>query len=588
MGGFVGFAGGDRALLGSRLSRMLEAPTIVGAPIDATGGGPLRAFGARDVDFAEDAARGEAIAIAGYARRDRRAIRAAELLVVLRRSGIAAIESLSGEFAIAVVRGDEIVVARDRLGTRPLYVGEVAGGAVAFGTSIAPLVYAGVDAEIDRDALARSLVLGYPTAPQTAFARVRQLAAGEMWTLAPKRTIRRYYRPEERLAARRSIADAAKLVDREVTRAVRDAIPKTGRVGAFLSGGIDSAIVLARLHEAGARVDAYTLHFGERLPGEIRYARAVAEHLGVRHHLLELDARRFSDGVEPAALHLEDLLSEAIAVPNFLLARLAARDVDVLFTGEGGDQSFGGPKNVGLALARTYRGHPASPPIGETYLQIHQYLANDVDVALVPELRAAFDPERLAADVVAPFFDDGIPGREQAGHSFIGQVMIGNTVIKGGNNILPKVAKTVGAANDLALRSPFFDPRILRAAFTIPPWQKLRGASEEKLVLRLAARRSLPRHVIDRPKRGMTLPLSAWFDGALGVMARDVLTARAVRARGVFRWPYVERLLRRERIPGDMARSRTDAKLWLVLVTEIHQRAIDRIARDASRVRHVA
>jgi asparagine synthase (glutamine-hydrolysing) len=418
----------------------------------------------------------------------------------------------------------------------------------------------------------------------TAIARIRQLAAGEVWTLAPQRSVRRYFRPVERIVPRRSLSAAAREVDREVTRAVRDAIPSSGRVGAFLSGGIDSAIVLARLREAGADVDAFTLHFGDALPSEIRYARAVAEHLGVRHHVLELDARRFCDGVEPAAMHLEDVLSEAIAVPNYLLARLAARDVDVLFTGEGGDQSFGGPKNIGLVIARAYSGHPASPSLGQAYAEIHQYLANDLDAALAREFREAFDLERLATDVADPFFD-----ARRHGRTFVGGVMIGNTIVKGGNNILPKVAKTIGAANDVALRSPLFDRDLVRLAFTIPPWQKLSGGGEEKIVLRLASRRSLPRHVVDRPKRGMSLPLGAWLDGELGEMARDILTERAVRTRGVFRWPYVERILRREALPNDAARLRSNEKLWLVLVTEIHLRVLDRLARAAKEsLRHVA
>ena len=200
-----------------------------------------------------------------------------------------------------------------------------------------------------------SLALGYPATPRTIFTRARQLHPGERWTLAPERRVRRYFVPRERIARGRTLAEAAEAVGHEVTRAVVRAVPAGARVAAFLSGGLDSSVVLARLRQSGVSVEAFTLYFGDEHPGEMRYARAVAQHLGVRHNVLEIDTRRFVDAVEPAVLHLEDIVSEAIAVPNFLLAREAARGHDVIFTGEGGDQSFGGPKNIGdgAGLTRT-------------------------------------------------------------------------------------------------------------------------------------------------------------------------------------------------------------------------------------------
>jgi asparagine synthase (glutamine-hydrolysing) len=309
----------------------------------------------------------------------------------------------------------------------------------------------------------------------------------------------------------------------------------------------------------------------------MRYARAVAQHLGVRHNVLEVDAKAFCAGIEPSVLHLEDVVSEAIAVPNFLLAREAARSADALFTGEGGDQSFGGPKNVGMALAYAYAGHPAAPPLAHTYVSLHHYLWSDLGEALHPRVLEAFDPERLAAEVGGRFFAGAYASK---GRSFVGRVMLGNTVVKGGSNILVKAAKMIGLAHDLALRSPMFDRRLVDLAFTIPPWQKADG-TDEKLVLRRAALRSLPAWVVNRPKRGMTLPLASWFAGELGELARDVLTERAVRQRGLLNWSYVERLLAARPTTQEHRRARTADKLWLALVTELHHRAIDTVARDA-------
>ena len=571
--GFAGMASlprGERGPTRLVLSRMARA---AGAEVSLARAVPACTFGPGEVALAEVEDGSNALLLCGYVRDGAEVLTAPELLARLRRSGVRLLTRLSGEFALAAWTGSELVLARDRLGTRPLYVGALAGGEVVFATSIKPLLAAGVDAAVDRDAVVRSLVLGYVPAPQTVLARVRQLGPGEAWWLAPWPKTWRYYAPRERLDRRRSLAAAARRLDRTLTAAVERAVPPEGRVGAFLSGGLDSSLVLARLAERGTPVRAFTLHFGDHLAGELRYAQEVARHLEVPHHVLELDAEKFCAGIEPALDELEDLLSEPISVPNHLLAGEAAKQVDVLFTGEGGDPPFGGPKNVGLALAFAYRGLPGAPSLGESYLAAYHHLAEDLERALTPEWLACFDRPRLLADVAGPYLE-GAPGGRS---TFVGRLMLANTVLKGGSNILVKAAKMVGA-HGLRLRSPLFDPEVVDLAFTIPPWQKLRG-TDEKLVLKAAASASLPRAVIDRPKRGMGVPLRAWLSGRLGELAQDVLTERTVRARGLYRWSYVDGLLRSRPVPSDLARSRTAEKLWLVLISELAQQRIERRAR---------
>ncbi len=587
MGGLAGCTGPVDRPASATIERMLLAPAARDRAARRARTAPVAVFGERDVDLAEDRDARALVAISGYVRLGDAPSSAAGVLERWRAGGERTLSSLGGEFALAVRVEDRVVVARDALGTRPMYVAELRDGRVLFSTSLFALLYAGVPADLDHDAVVRSLVLGYPPAPSTALARVRQLGPGELWELAPRRRVRRWFELREKIDRGRPLARAVDAVDRALTRAVRSATPPAGRVAAFLSGGVDSSVVLARLHEAGTAVDAYTLYFGDAYPTELRYSRAVAEHLGVPHHVLEIDGARFCDGIEAAALQLEDFVSEAIAVPNFLLAREAARRADVLFTGEGGDQSFGGPKNLSMAIAYAYRGHPAAPRLADSYVALHHYLWGELDGALEPALLAAFDRRALADDVGARFFGDGAPRR---GQSLVGRVMLGNTVIKGGSNILVKAAKMIGAAHDVALRSPLYDRRLVELALTIPPWQKLDGTAE-KWVLRRAAARSLPEWVVNRPKRGMTLPIVAWFDGPLGTLARDVLTPRAVAERGILRPGYVQALLARAAAawaPGTRAGTpavdpRAADKLWLALMTELHHRTIDRVADEARR-----
>ena len=572
MSGLAGCVGPDCVRV---VGRMQTAAGVGAQTLRVCQDVALCVFGARDVELAAPGPGASAVVLCGYVLADETRLSATGLLERLRAGGASLLPSLRGEYAVAACLDGAVTLLRDPLGARPLYVATLDDGGVAFATSIGCLLAAGVSPEIDRDAVVRSLVLGYVPAPQTVLAQVKQIGPGETMSLRPLSAPRRYFQPRERLDRDRSLRTAAAQLSRGVTRAVARALPPRGRVGAFLSGGLDSSLVLARVHEAGRDVDAFTLHFGDRLPGELRYARAVAAHLGVRHHVLEVDDRLFCDALAPALEKLEDLLSEPIAVPNFLLAREAARTVDVLFTGEGGDPPFGGPKNVGMALAHAYRDLPGAPSLAASFESAHHHLGDDLDEALTPEWRASFDRARFHAEIVAPFLGEGAPGE-----TFVGRLMMANTVLKGGSNILVKAAKMVGA-HDLALRSPLFDRDLIELAFTIPPWQKLSG-TDEKLVLKAAAARSLPRSVLERGKRGMAVPLRAWCDGALGALAHDVLTERAVRERGLFRWSYVQRLLRLESTPSDLARSRAAEKLWIALVTELQQRTIARLSRGVS------
>ena len=520
--------------------------------------GPRDAFGVSD--------QGDWVVVVGYARVGRRLLDGATLLDHLRRRGAPGVADLTGELALAACIDGRTFIARDRYGTRPLYYAAHGGGHV-FATAIRPLLAAGVSAEVDRSAVVTSLVLGYVPAPRTALAHVRQVQPGQFVHLGRVARPSTYYAPVARVR-HRNFALSASALDDALTEAVEQA-PASGRVGAFLSGGLDSSIVLARLREVGHDIEAFTLHFGDTLPSEIRYAEEAARHVGVRHHVLTLRARAFCDALEPALRHLEDLLSEPIAVPNFLLAREAARTRDVVFTGEGGDPIFGGPKNVGMVLERMY----GARRLGAAYLSAHHHLADDLDLALMPDWRRAFDDAALAREI-----EHRIEPRVH-GETFVGQLMATNLAMKGGSNILVKVSKMVGA-HGVALRSPLFDPRVIELGLAIPPWHKLQGTGE-KMILKRAVARSLPASIIDRPKRGMSVPLRAWFDGPLGRLAGDVLAPRRIKERGIFRPDYVRKLLSFEKLPSDLARSRAAEKLWLVLVCELHQRSLEQMGVSA-------
>ena len=291
-----------------------------------------------------------------------------------------------------------------------------------------------------------SLVLGYAPAPATALANVRQVEPGHVVELTQKARSVAYYTPSGRVAWR-SMASAARALDRALTQAVERA-PAQGRVGAFLSGGLDSSLILARLERSATR-SRRTRSTSGRLPSEIRYAEAAARHLRVRHHVLNLSARRSATRSSPRCS------TSKTPLRAHRRARLPARargrqDARRGVTGEGGDPVFGGPKNVGMVLERAY----GARRLGAAYLSAHHHLADDLDIALTPEWRRAFDDEALQRDIEQRI---GPRGR---GETFVGQLMVTNLAMKGGSNILVKVSKMVGA-HGLALRSPLFDARVV-------------------------------------------------------------------------------------------------------------------------------
>ena len=205
MAGFVGVAGRAGAEGHAIVARMLAAPALRGRR--ATKQGAMAIYGQRDVELACDQ-EGGVLVISGYVREGARGMGARELLIEWRRRGPRLLPDLDGEHAFAVSIDGATHVVRDRYGARPLYAADLPGGGVLFSSAIGPLLAGGVPTDVSRDAVVRSLVLGYVPAPDTALAGVSQVPAGEVWTLSPRRRRARWYAPRERIDARRSLNQA--------------------------------------------------------------------------------------------------------------------------------------------------------------------------------------------------------------------------------------------------------------------------------------------------------------------------------------------------------------------------------------------
>ena len=356
----------------------------------------------------------------------------------------------------------------------------------------------------------------------------------------------------------------------ELEAAVARQLPASGPVGAFLSGGLDSSLVVAlarRLYSD--EILTYSVSFGAEYANELPFSSCVARHCQTRHRIVELSPSVIVRYLDESIAFLSDPVGDPLTVPNALLFREAARETGAVLNGEGGDPCFGGPKNVPMLLAELF-GDGAEDASANTafgrersYLRAHQKCYDDLPAMLRPDVRRAIAGNALELEL-APLLGD------PRWTSFIGRLMALNTTFKAPFHILHKV-DSVSAPFGAVARSPLFDRAIVELAMSIPAQLKLRG-STEKYLLKQAVRDLLPPAIIERPKSGMLVPVEGWFKGPLLSVARERLLD-GLAGYGLFDRTYLERLL-----DGRLGtlRPRRGVKIWLLLTLESWLRSVKR------------
>jgi asparagine synthase (glutamine-hydrolysing) len=487
----------------------------------------------------------------------------ADWQAVIRRGELSRV---SGAFAVAWHEPDgSICLARDPIGERGLFYARIPGGLVFASTLHAILATGLVQARINSTAVARYLTYGYVAGAATLISGITKLLPGEvvrcrnnelsselLWSL-----------PAEPDASAAPDEDAlSRQLRGELEHAVMRRLPSSGPVGAFLSGGLDSSLVVALARRLYAdEVLTYSVSFGSEYPNELPFSSLVASHCGTRHHIVELPPAAVLRYLDESIALLSDPIGDPLTVPNALLFREAARQVGVVLNGEGGDPCFGGPKNIPMLLAELF-GDGAEPVTGapaphreRSYLRAHQKCYDDLPEMLTSDARASIADAALEADL-SPFFNDS------RWTGLVAKLMAINIALKGPFHILHKV-DCVSAPFGVLPRSPLFDRAIVELASSIPPQLKLHGAVE-KYLLKRAVRDLLPPSIVDRPKSGMLVPVEAWFKGPLLSDARQRLLDGLTRY-GLFNRPYLERLLD-GRIAG--VRPRRGIKIWMLVTLE--------------------
>jgi asparagine synthase (glutamine-hydrolysing) len=364
-------------------------------------------------------------------------------------------------------------------------------------------------------------------------------------------------RPE----AVRGYADELRQTLEAVLGASLDATNDRGAPAAFLSGGVDSSLVVALAAALGHKPVCYSIAFSGDVPNELAWSRLVAEHVGAEHRIIEVTPAAMTETLPETVYLLDDPIGDPLTVPNHLLAATAQRDgFRRVLNGEGGDPCFGGPKNIPMVLAEWYDPHEGARE--RAYLRSYQKLYDDLPRLLAPELAAEIEAGEPLWAPIAPYLAD------EGQKSFLNKLQTINLVFKGGNSILVKVEK-LAAAHGLVALSPLFEREVADRAWEAPPSFKLAG-NIEKLVLKTAVADLLPAAIIDRKKSGMLVPVHPWFQGELKGYAATAFERSTVLRRGLFNIEAVEEM--RKYRGATTTRGFYGAKLWLLLTLEIWMR----------------
>lgn len=455
--------------------------------------------------------------------------------------GVAGIAKLNGMFAFAVwnSKSRTLVLARDRVGIKPLYYAELADGGIGFSSELSSLVaHGGIDETWSTEGLASYLFSDYVHPPHTIFRAVKKLAPGHtlVWRDGHLEAPRAFWQvPAPDAAPDKDDGALASELWEGLGRAVESQLIADVPVGIFLSGGIDSSIVATlAAGRAKDRMKAFSIGFEDATFDETRYAKLMAERLGVEHVVEQLHEGNLLDVIDDALDMLDEPLADPSFLPTFLLSRLAARHVKVVVGGDGGDELWGGyPTYRAHRYAKIYAKVPswirndvlphaiARLPIDDRYQslewKVRRFTERWDDDATTRHLRwmSSVDLPELAlamphsGAVVPPTLHARLPET----NDWLQRILALDFTTYMSGSVLTKVDRA-SMAHGLEVRPPLLDNETIDWAFRLPSKYKLRGR-RGKYLLKLAANGKIPDELIERSKKGFGIPLARWLRGPL-------------------------------------------------------------------------
>lgn len=470
--------------------------------------------------------------------------------------GPGAVEQLDGMFGLAIWddRSQTLLLARDRAGEKPLFYARI-GAEVIFASELQCLLqYPEVSRELDRVAIDQYLALGYVPEPRTPFAAVRRVPAGTYMLFRgnSEETVRYWDATQFRIEPI-DPAEAVRETQRLIEEAVRKQVMSDVPVGVFISGGLDSSILatLASQTIGVDKVHTFSAQFTEESYDESADAAVLAARMRTKHVPVRTDEETLHDALRNVTTRVAEPLADPAILPTFLLARTAREHVKVILSGEGADELFGGyPTYLGHKIAPRYEALPsfvrggvrrlayALPPSGKKVTL--EYLLK----------RFVRDAERPWAERHLSWFGTGLPSLglpdvEAAGDEPLQGAMLLDYRSYLRDNLLVKVDRAT-MLSSVEARAPYLDREVTRFALSLPPELRVRRLTT-KWVLKKAAEKWIPRDVIYRRKRGLSVPVASWINRGLRGEVDRLLAPPRLREQGLVDEALVTRLLAEHR-----------------------------------------
>ncbi|MCZ6636133.1 MAG: asparagine synthase (glutamine-hydrolyzing) [bacterium] len=486
--------------------------------------------------------------------------------------GVACVDHLRGMFAFALWDGgkQQLFLARDRLGIKPLYYALLDGSLIFASELKSLLVYPGVSREMDVQAFSDYLTFEYVPAPKTIFRAVRKLLPGEHMVLrADDCKIHRYWDPCFEPQQGRDEKDLLEDLRTGLSEAVRTHLVSDVPVGVLLSGGLDSsALVAFASHHLEDRVRTFSIGFQESDFNELDYARTVAKAFDTEHRELIVEPHMVQDVAETLVGVLDEPLADASVIPTYLVSQLARQDVKVVLSGDGGDELFGGYRTYkAYRIAQVYRKVPgivrrgirelvqALPASEKDFDLVFQAKKFTAGVEAAPEIANTLWWGAYGEDLKSQLLSDDVKASLATYEPFapifehlktcsapdaLDRIFYLDLKLYLQDGLLVKVDRA-SMANSLEVRLPFLDHPFVEFATGIPNDLKVRGL-HTKYLLRKALRPLVPPAIWKRGKRGFDLPLGRWLRGELREFARDALLGGGLEDSGLFQPGFIRQI----------------------------------------------
>jgi asparagine synthase (glutamine-hydrolysing) len=511
--------------------------------------------------------------------------------------GTACVDRLRGMFAFAIWDGParRLVLARDRLGQKPLFYAE-RGEDFLFASEVKAILAAGDrPRQLDFESLHHYLSLRFIPPPRTMFREIRKVPPGHVLVREAGRTsVTRYWRLTFGRKASLSPPEVVERLESGLREAVRTHMVSDVPVGALLSGGLDSSIVVAFAAPSGSQpLQTFSIGVKEQDFDELPYARLVADHCRTRHTELRVDIDVLAS--LPRIIWHMDEPSDPIAACQFASAELAARDVKVVLGGDGGDEMFAGfDRYLGIRHVDRYARLPSwlrrriIPPLLRKvpdsfgYKSVAQKLRWTDQLSALPgtaeRYAAATCFFRFRHDEKQELFGESLWSRlrehdsarvivdrfnEADSDDTIDRMLYADYTTRLPEHSL-MLTDRMAMAHGLELRSPLLDHELVEFMASVPSSFKIRRG-QLKYVLRQLATAHLPPTIVKRPKQGFMFPVAYWFRNELGPFLSRFWTSARLLEEGIVRQAYVQRLVEEHR------RGQVDhhVRLWMLLNVEV-------------------